>query len=225
MKTTFLLLFITVFLLSACTTAYKSAQTPDDVYFSPNHSLNEHKKVKQDDQGNNADNQYYDDRYLRMKVHNHILWSELDDWYSYDRYSLAYNYTLNPFLTFNPYISWNYNYNPYCSQYHTNTMVIKNLVQHTPRYFNLQTYSPQQYESNNGKINPFTNTANTYYNNSYSPSRNSSMNNGSNTGGFLRQIFNGNGNSGTRTTNSGVGASSSSSGGSHTSTSAPVRKF
>ena len=35
MKTKILLLSITAAALGSCTTAYKSSQTPDDVYYSP----------------------------------------------------------------------------------------------------------------------------------------------------------------------------------------------
>ena len=38
----------------------------------------------------NNDQDYYDDRYLRMKVRNRTQWSDLDDWYYYDnRYSYS----------------------------------------------------------------------------------------------------------------------------------------
>lgn len=188
MKRQILLLAITAAALSSCTTAYKTGQTPDDVYFSPTRPQDEYVRVKEkEDNAYRYDEEYYDDRYLRMKVHNRSQWSSLDDWYSYDRYG----YRLNSYYGtyYNPYTSWNYHYNPYCQNnviaYHPGypgqTSVVQNVSR--PRAFNLATYTGSTYNNANNSVkNSYkTGIANPVYNNKNS-------NNGfSNT---LKQIFN-----------------------------------
>jgi hypothetical protein len=206
MKRQILLLAITAAALSSCTTAYKTGQTPDDVYFSPTRPQDEYvrEKEKEDDQYR-YDDEYYDDRYLRMKVHNHSQWSTLDDWYAYDR--LGYNYNTYYGSYYNPYTSWNYYYNPYCRNnviaYHPGYSGQTNVTQNVsrPRNFTLASYTNiNNYNNANSsiKMNSYkTGMSNPVYNN-----RNS--NNGfSNT---LKQIFN----SGTNINISGSNSSGSS---------------
>lgn len=190
MKRQILLLAITTAALSSCTTAYKTGQTPDDVYFSPTRPQDEYVRVeeKQDDRYQ-YDDKYYDDRYLRMKVHNPSQWSSLDDWYSYDRLGYSYNSYYGTY--YNPYTSWNYYYNPYCHNnviaYHPGytgqTSVAQNVSK--PRNFNLASYT---------NINNYNNANNSINMNSYKTGmvrpvyNNKNSNNGfSNT---LKQIFN-----------------------------------
>jgi uncharacterized membrane protein YgcG len=177
MKRQILLLAITAAALSSCTTAYKTGQTPDDVYFSPTRPQDEYVRVEEkEDNQYRYDDEYYDDRYLRMKVQNRSQWSYLDDWYAYDRYGYRANYYYGTY--YNPYTSWNYYYNPYCRNnviaYHPGytgqTSVVQNVQK--PRTFNLDSYTGTTYNTGMGRP---------VYNN-----RNS--NNGfSNT---LKQIFN-----------------------------------
>src|SRR4249919_3370555 len=113
MQRQILLLAITAAALSSCTTAYKTGQTPDDVYFSPTRPQDEYVRVKEkEDDQYRYDEEYYDDRYLRMKVHNYNQWNTLDDWYSYERNGYAANLIYGSY--YNPYTSWNYYHNPYC---------------------------------------------------------------------------------------------------------------
>jgi uncharacterized membrane protein YgcG len=188
MKRQILLLAITAAALSSCTTAYKSGQTPDDVYFSPARPQDEYVRVEEKDEYR-YDDEYYDDRYLRMKVQNRTRWDYLDDWYAYGRYDYRYNHYFGSY--YNPYTSWNYYYNPYCRNnviiYHPGTSVA---IQNTPkpRTFNLASYTNSNYNvanNNNVKMRPAT-TGRPVYNNK-------NLNNGfSNT---LKQIFsNGNNN-------------------------------
>lgn len=91
----------TVLLASSCTTAYKSGQTPDDVYFSPERKVSGNEYVQQnrnnndyrEDQptyrSNRRNSDYRDDyaytdedRYLRMKVRNRNRWNDLDMYYN-----------------------------------------------------------------------------------------------------------------------------------------------
>src|SRR6185295_8830462 len=106
MQRQILLLAITAAALSSCTTAYKTGQTPDDVYYSPARPQDEYVRTeKQDDRQYRSNDDYYDDRYLRMKVHNHTRWSDLDDWYYYGN---RYNYSsyLNLNNPWSPYTYW-----------------------------------------------------------------------------------------------------------------------
>src|SRR6185436_13204130 len=148
MKRQILLLAMTAAALSSCTTAYKTGQTPDDVYFSPTRPQDEYVRVeeKQDDRYQ-YDDKYYDDRYLRMKVHNYSQWSTLDDWYAYDRYGYRANYYYGTY------------YNPYCQNnviaYHPGyagqTSVAQNVQR--PRIFNLASYTGTTYNNANNSVN------------------------------------------------------------------------
>ncbi len=224
MKTTILLLAFFVAAFSSCTTAYKTGQTPDDVYFSPASPQDEYVRTDREDRRNYRNDEYYDDRYLRMKVSNRYRWNDFNDWYSYERYGFGYNYVYGSYN--NPYNSWNYYYNPYCN----GTVVVnpKNTFAYSkPRTFNLGTYNPVA--TNNSKssnVFRYSNTANN--NNSYNPTRNNNRTN-SNSGNTLRDIFSGgNNNSKSTNTNSPSNSSSNSGGKSSSSSSggsAPVRKF
>ncbi|MEO7532158.1 MAG: hypothetical protein ABIS69_12125, partial [Sediminibacterium sp.] len=124
MKHALLLPVLGIVLLSSCATAFKSGQTPDDVYFSPGNEagvVREEQAKKQDE----AQYQDYvsslDDRYLRMKVANRYRWGAIDNfdyWYdsrydfnSYNTYS-SYNYynTLNPYANLNPFWGTSFGY-------------------------------------------------------------------------------------------------------------------
>ena len=189
MQRQILLLAITAAALSSCTTIYKTGQTPDDVYFSPTRPQDEYVSVEEkEDYRNQYDDKYYDDRYLRMKVHNYSQWSTLDDWYAYDRYGYRANYYYGTY--YNPYTSWNYHYNPYCQNnviaYHPGhpgqTSVAQNVQR--PRTFNLASYTGTTYNNANNSIN-----MNSYKTGMGRPVyNNKNSNNGfSNT---LKQIFN-----------------------------------
>ena len=101
MKSQILLLALIVAALSSCTTAYKTGQTPDDVYFSPVRQQDEYVQTeKKDDRRYQSREEYYDDRYLRMRMNNRLRWSELDDYYYYgNRYDYSYynSYSVPPY--------------------------------------------------------------------------------------------------------------------------------
>ena len=227
MKRQILLLAITAAALSSCTTAYKSGQTPDDVYFSPARPQDEYVQVKEKDEYR-YDDGYYDDRYLRMKVQNRTRWDYLDDWYSYDRYGYRYDYYYGTY--YNPYTSWNYYYNPYCR----NNVVIYNPKQTNrtayvakPRNFSLGSYTNTSYNTSNNNgvrmnsIKPGTVNRPTYNNTN---SNNRSLSN------TVKEIFNNNNSSNnsnapTRTyTPSSSGSSGSSSSGSSGSSSGGTKR-
>ncbi len=170
------LVFVTVMFVS-CSTIYKSAQTPDDVYFSPAKNQEEYVRVESGRKKYNYSDSYYDDRYLRMKVNNRNQWNDLDDWFSYDRYSYRYNYFYGTY--YNPYTAWHYYYNPY---YHNNIIVINPTISTStativkPKPFTIASYSNPNYNNSN-KISNIVNVVRTKYNNSnnnYSSGQNNS---------------------------------------------------
>jgi uncharacterized membrane protein YgcG len=236
MRSAILLLVLSAAIFSSCTSAYKTGQTPDDVYFSPQRQQDKYVTAKENDNVYQGDD-YYDDQYLRMKVHNRMMWSELDDPYFYNpRYSYSYyNNWSNPW---SPTTYWNYYYNPYCSPvvYSPKSVIAYN----HPRVFNLNTYNGTQL-TNNNYTNPKGSSLNNGYNYNSKPVRivgynpaNNSSNSGA--GNFLRNIFNNSGSSNNNSSSNnssyspGKSSSSSSSGSSGSSGgssggSAPVRRF
>jgi len=172
-------------LFASCTSAYKSGQTPDDVYFSPASPKDEYVRVDdEEDRYRRDDEAYRDDRYLRMKVRNR-RWSTLDDdYYSYS-YGTYGSYGYYPYVYNTPFNSisyWNYYYNPYCPG---NTVIISNpksTVYSRPRTFNMGVFT-----------SPGTNTgskAQTRYGyTGSSGSNNNSKSSGRNAGSYLRDIF------------------------------------
>lgn len=240
MKSSILLLIAGTLAFSSCTTAYKTGQTPDDVYYSPDRPQDEYVRVNNDNDRRyqNDDEDYYEDRYLRMKVRNRYQWNDLDDYYFYNnRYAYSYyntwGYWNNPW---NPYLSWNYYYNPYCTNSHVVVGGGSYVNYNRPRVFNLNTYNTQVANGNysnshstytNGNYNNNTNRPTRTYNNSYN---NNNSNSGA--GNTLRNIFNGsssnNSSSGSSNNNNSSSSSSSSSSGSSSGSSgssAPVRRF
>ena len=161
MNVRIILLGVAVATLGSCSTAYRTGQTPDDVYYSPAKETVAYVKVENNDQPNyrNEDryrsNEYVnpDDRWLRMRVRNRYRWSSFDDYEFNDwRYnSWGYNsyYTYSPFNNYwNNYYSWNSYYNPY----HTRVILVspKNpTVYNRVRDFNLNTYSNNAYSNSN----------------------------------------------------------------------------
>ncbi|HEY9362874.1 MAG TPA: hypothetical protein VIQ00_06415 [Chitinophagaceae bacterium] len=158
MKSTILLLAFSAALLSSCTTAYKTGQTPDDVYFSPERQQDEYVQVdNKNDRYYQSDDDYYEDRYLRMKVQDRYRWSDLDDYYYNNRYaygSFGNVYYNNPW---NPYNYWNHYYNPYYP-----SVIILNpkttTTYNRPRTVNLNAYNNNQLLNNNYS-NPKVNNA------------------------------------------------------------------
>ncbi|TMI61622.1 MAG: hypothetical protein E6H07_19085 [Bacteroidetes bacterium] len=240
MKSSILLLALATVAFSSCTTAYKTGQTPDDVYYSPARPVDHDEYVRVEDDNDREyryDEYYYDDRYLRMKVQNRNRWNELDDWYYFDRYRYSYynsSYWGNPW---SPNTYWNNYYNPYSQNY----VVVNpksNYASSRPRTFNLNTYnnnnnllSNKGYTTSGSGVrtaagNPKINTGTSSYNNNNSSSR----------GGVLRDIFSGGSNSSSsgssnnsssspRTSSSSSSSPSSSGSSGGGGGSAPVRKF
>jgi hypothetical protein len=109
MKHILLLSTIALTVLSGCSTAFKSGQTPDDVYYSPAREVSPAKEDELTKQQQEEYQEYIssqDDRYLRMKVAHRNRWSSIDDYdYWYDsRYDFGCSNTYNHYSYSNP---WN----------------------------------------------------------------------------------------------------------------------
>lgn len=174
MKSSILLLAVAVIVLSSCSSAYKTGQTPDDVYFSPVPPQDEYVRVEsRDNRTYRGTDQYYnyEDNYLRMRVQNRYRWSALDDYYLSNPY--AYNYYANYYggwySPFNSYWAWNNYYNPYCG----NVIIIKNpgtvrQLPGRPVAFNPNSYNSNVSANRNiprNSIFSSNNSANRYNNN------------------------------------------------------------
>ena len=222
MKTTtsFVLLTVVV-LLHSCTTAYRTGQTPDDVYFSPNRPEEEYLVLqRQETRRYRNANEDYEDRYLRMRVRDRNRWDELNDWYAYERWTLGFNSYFTPSL--NPFVSWNHYYNPYYLNnpylYGTsfgNTASIKTTYT-KPRIFNLNSYQQIPANLKNVKAIAGDYGVNPFLNNLYNRAVNTP-----NRGNALRESL------GVTSPSNSSSPPSSSSGSSNSSSagSAPVRRF
>ena len=101
-----LLLAISATAFASCNTAYKSGQTPDDVYFSPGRVIEENTKT--DEQKDQANTENIENREIKMKVYDR-RWRELDN-----------DYDCNCSCNYHPYkygYSYGYYYNPYYYPY------------------------------------------------------------------------------------------------------------
>ncbi len=210
----------------SCTTAYKSGQTPDDVYFSRSKPQEEYVRVeKEDDRQYRREEQqddyysYNDDRYLRMKIRNRNQWTYLDEYYR-DPYAYTYDskyyYNSNCYCT--PRTYWNSYYNPYGS----NVIIVNNrnpIKNAAPRKYNLHVFDDTKDNAYNPKM-PGNNSTKYRTNRTDNPSRN--------TGNDLRDVFRSN-NSSTNNNSSSKPAStqssSNNSSNSSGSSTAPRRKF
>ncbi|MBK7883205.1 MAG: hypothetical protein IPJ81_04945 [Chitinophagaceae bacterium] len=185
-KTLFLALSVAT--LGSCSTAYKSTQTPDDVYYSPSRPLinSERAERNNDTYRDEVAVTYFEDRQIMMGIRDR-RWRAINDPfafnngyfgnsyygnsfynnynpYNYSYYNSPYNYTFN---------SWNnnfgYYYNPYYYPYPIYNPVITKFQPNIisgPRMTNLNAYSgynknniPRTYNNTNN------NTSTRTYNN------------------------------------------------------------
>lgn len=215
MKTTSLLSVLLALLLIGCSTAYKTGQTPDDVYFSPARPEAEYVRVQRTETRRVRHyEEDHEDRFLRMRIRNRHQWNDLDDWYTFERWSIGYNQFFAP--TLNPFASWNYFYNPYFSSVAFTQVPVKN-VYTRPRIFNLGSY--QQAPVNLKMIQQSTSAGNNYI--PFGTPRNGSGSRGN----ALREAFGAGtpgGSSGGSPVSSPVNSNPA---GSSSGSSAPVRRF
>jgi hypothetical protein len=197
MKNILILMLIGGFAFTGCRTAFPEAQTPDDVYYSPEGMGNEYERIETDE-----------DRYLRMKVRNRRSWNDLNDWYTYERWSYGMNYAYG--TPFHPYYNWNVYHNPYW------TGTTGTRIPNRPRISNLNTYqTPTNTNVTTNPVNPKLNPVRTTGTGSTTPTRNNRT-----MGDGLRDVFN----TGNRSTGGDAPASRPATNPTPTQ-SAPVRKF
>lgn len=212
MKTKFLLLASAVLGLASCTTAYKTGQTPDDVYYSPTRTIGSDEA--REEERRREDDRYYayedqGDRYLRYRVRDR-RWNALDDdfWrFGYNTYGFNYTPFNNPYYFNNGFgpgfgnPRFNNNFNPYCpfpvgpanptfgnGYGYTPPRVFK------PRSGGLGGYNGGDYNNGNvngGKPGSGQRPIRLYGNRNY----NNSNNIGSGLGESIRKVFSGSGNS------------------------------
>jgi hypothetical protein len=225
MKKNLVYLVFLVALLTSCSSAYRTSQTPDDVYYSPGE-----KQIYADNYNQDRYETYTnssDDYYLRMKARDYERWSTLDDYdYWYDSryyannyysswspsYSLGLGYYGMGYGYYNPYAFNSYWYTPWNSWYYPYYTVVyyKNpSVYYKPvRQYNLSGYNNTKYNNYNmplqsrDRSNAYNNSnanSNRRGNDNYyqqNNNRNNNRNNNNNNSYTPSRSFNNSGNSG-----------------------------
>ena len=127
MNIKFLLVFVIIATVTSCTTAYKSGQTPDDVYYSPLRTIGQ----KEDEREQNEDaRDSFEEREIRMSSRDR-RWRDMNNDFDF-RYS-PYLYGYNYGYYYNPYY---YNRPVFLPGY-----VITNPKNTRPRTTNLGSYN------------------------------------------------------------------------------------
>jgi hypothetical protein len=161
MQSKTLLLALSVAAISSCSTAYKTGQTPDDVYYSPVRVVEVKEDQKQNDDRNQVRYRSEDDYEITMGIRDR-RWRDFRDDYSYS-YS-PYNYA-----TCNTY-NYGYYYNPYYYPWaiYTGKITYQAPVNTTPRMVNLNAYNGYNSRVATGKTTGTVTWSNpsTQYNNS-----------------------------------------------------------
>lgn len=189
---------IAIAAFSSCASAYRTGQTPDDVYYSPARGGGAAAYASTDQQRdgrggyyqgrNNRNNDYYsyDDRWLRMRVMNRYRWSAFDDydWNDWRYNTWSYNayspYGWNNYWS--GYYNWNSMYNPYCGG-----IIILNPKTNPAVYTKVRNFSLGSYTNTN------YNTANSANAKGIRMGTNNSRYNNSNSGlgNSIRKVFSG----------------------------------
>jgi hypothetical protein len=167
-----LLLALSVAAFSSCSTAYKTGQTPDDVYYSPVKPVAEKKYTVQEEDRRPLN----DDYEITMSIRD-SRWRNFRQEYEYENspYNYCYCSCKRTGYYYNPY------YYPWAIYTTTPTYAVK--VNTTPRMVNLNAYSGYNTRVAAGKTN-----GTLTYSNSSSPYNNSNRS-GSRIGNVLRQVI------------------------------------
>lgn len=166
-----LLFALSVAAFSSCSTAYKTGQTPDDVYYSPVKPVKEIDYTQKEDDRSRSNSDYE----ITMSIRDQ-RWRDFRDDYNSDYSPYNYCYRSNNSL--------GYYYNPYYYPWaiYTTLPIYKATVNTTPRMVNLNAYSGYNTRVATGK----TNNTLTFSN----PSQyNNSNRSGSRVGNILRQVL------------------------------------
>lgn len=135
MNAKILLIAFTAAALTSCSTAYKSGQTPDDVYYSPVRMVDESKDDNTRREETRPAENTADNNRIRMSIRDR-RWRDLDDEYSYNYNSSPYYYcTCNC-------NNYGYYYNPYYfyKPLYYPKIIPAAPVNSTPRMVNLNSY-------------------------------------------------------------------------------------
>lgn len=155
-----------IVIFSSCSTAYKSGQTPDDVYYSPARVIEE--DYREETKKNDRYNRPYREREIQMAIYD-WRWRDFDDDYNfrYDPYRYAYSY--------------GYYYNPYYCYYpvYISNVPVRNPKNTVPRMTNLGSYNNSTYSIVNTKTGIST------YQGGSRP-----YNNSNNVSNYIRRILN-----------------------------------
>jgi hypothetical protein len=213
MQSKTLLFALSVAALSSCSTAYKTGQTPDDVYYSPVKVVEEKKYTQREEDRYEKPNSDYE---ITMGIRDR-RWRDFRDEYEYDNspYNYCYCNCKNTGYYYNPY------YYPWAI--YTATPTYKTPVNSTPRMVNLNAYNGYNTRVATGKTNGTLNVSGT------SSQYNNSNRSSSRLGNILRQtvettpIAPSSNSSRTYTPSSSGSSSSGSSGSSSSSSSRPPR--
>ncbi len=155
MKTKILHFTLLAAVLSSCSTAYKSTQTPDDVYYSPVRAEKEKEEKDRDEVRREPAKDYE----IAMGIRDY-RWRDFRDDYSYD--NSPYNYTCKKY-------NYGYYYNPYYYPWaiYTGKTSYSKPVNTTPRMVNLNTYKGYNSNVAISKTTGMVNSNSSYrYNNS-----------------------------------------------------------
>lgn len=125
MKNYFLTVVVAGALLSSCSSAYRTGQTPDDVYFSTGNTVAVAKESREENRRNAGAGEYSDgyqsywndadEAYLRMKVRNGGRWNAIDDYGYWNGFGYQNGAFFNPYMynysysAFNRYQPWGFN--------------------------------------------------------------------------------------------------------------------
>ena len=177
MNAKILLIAFSAAAFTSCSTAYKSGQTPDDVYYSPVKAIEERKDDdRKREEVRPTENTAANNR-IMMTIYD-PRWRDLDYDYGYTYYNSPYRYCTGN------YNNYGYYYNPY---YYSKPLYSPNVIptgpiNSTPRMVNLNTYknysTAVQGDPKSGMTRYQTTTR--QYNNS---------NGGSKVGNIIREVF------------------------------------
>jgi hypothetical protein len=134
MNAKILLIALSAAAFSSCSTAYKSGQTPDDVYYSPVRVVDESRNDNKRDEVRRTETTAEDAR-IRMQIRDY-RWRDLNNEYDYSYNNSPYNYCT---CTCN---SYGYYYNPYyySRPVYSTKYTAAAPINSTPRTVNLNTY-------------------------------------------------------------------------------------
>jgi len=163
MNTKLLLLAFSVAAIISCSTAYKSGQTPDDVYYSPAKFEENKDKDDKEEQRNDLAQQSTEERRIRQTLRDR-RWRVFDN----------YDYTFNN----SPYNHWNFNQNNYGYYYNPKyyptpiftTIPVVNTVARKINLNAYQGYNTVTAKTVTTKNNTVVTSSPKYNNSNYNPS-------------------------------------------------------